>query len=137
MSCDSRWLQRFANYKKALQQLSRFIEKTKLNELEEQGLIQAFEYCYELAWNVIKDYYHQQGEANLQGSKDAFRLAYQRGLIQNGKMWMQMVSSRILTSHTYNEDTAKQVAEAIRNDYFTLFKQLCFSLEQKEIEEAR
>ncbi len=46
---DIRWIQRFNNFKKALGQLTKFIEKGELNELEKQGLIQAFEYTYELA----------------------------------------------------------------------------------------
>lgn len=53
---DIRWVQRFANYKRALSQLEKFIAKGQLNELEEQGLIQAFEYPHELAWNVLRDY---------------------------------------------------------------------------------
>ena len=66
---DIRWLQRFDNYKKALAQLSRFMQKNTLNELEEQGLIQAFEYTHELAWKVQKDFLEQQGTTDLFGSK--------------------------------------------------------------------
>jgi len=56
MNDDIRWKQRLANYQKALLKLGKFIEKGELNELEEQGLIQAFEYTHELAWNVLRDY---------------------------------------------------------------------------------
>jgi hypothetical protein len=56
------------NYQKALVQLTKFIEKGELSELEEQGIIKAFEYTYELAWKVIKDYYEEQGEVSIQGS---------------------------------------------------------------------
>lgn len=82
---DIRWKQRFANYQKALAQLSKFVEKNNLNELEEQGVIKAFEYTYELAWNVMKDYYEYQGEKDIQGSRDAIRLAFKRGLIADGE----------------------------------------------------
>lgn len=51
---DIRWKQRLANFNKALSQLKKFIDHGKLNELEEQGLVQAFEYTYELAWNVVR-----------------------------------------------------------------------------------
>lgn len=70
---DIRWNQRFSNLKKAFLQLDRFINKGALNEFEQQGLIQSFEYTFELSWNVIKDYYEFQGETNIQGSRDAFR----------------------------------------------------------------
>jgi len=116
-----RWKQRFANYLKALSQLSRFIEKGDLNELEKQGLIQSFEYTYELAWNVIKDFYEYQGITDIQGSRDAIRTAFKMGLIDDGNGWMQMIGSRIKSSHTYNEDIAQEINNAIKSTYFDLF----------------
>ena len=116
-----RWKQRFANYLKALSQLSRFIEKGDLNELEKQGLIQSFEYTYELAWNVIKDFYEYQGMTDIQGSRDAIRTAFKMGLIDDGNGWMQMIGSRIKSSHTYNEEIAQEINDAIQSTYFDLF----------------
>ncbi|HEX8378094.1 MAG TPA: nucleotidyltransferase substrate binding protein [Pedobacter sp.] len=121
---DIRWIQRFSNYKKALSQLQKFIDKGELNELEEQGLIQSFEYTYELAWNVIKDYYQHQGVSNIQGSRDAFRIAFNRELLSDGEVWMKMIESRIQTSHTYHEEIAAEIAEAIVGKYFDAFKEL-------------
>ena len=128
---DVRWIQRFANYSKALLQLEKFIEKGKgLNDLEKQGMIQAFEYNFELAWNLIKDYYEYQGATEIQGSRDAFRLAFNRGLITDGENWMKMIESRTKTSHTYNEETADEIASAILNKYFELFETLHQSMEK-------
>lgn len=84
MEEDIRWKQRFENYLKALGQLQKFIAKGNLNELEEQGLIQAFEFTHELAWNVMKDYFEYQGNTTITGSRDATREAFQKGLIQDG-----------------------------------------------------
>jgi nucleotidyltransferase substrate binding protein (TIGR01987 family) len=106
---DIRWVQRFENFCRALYRLSKFINKGQLSELEEQGLIQAFEYTYELAWNTIKDFYEHQGETGIQGSRDAIRLAFRRKLIAHGDVWMRMIQSRALTSLTYNEDTAQDI----------------------------
>ena len=121
---DVRWIQRFRNYVKALGQLSRFIEKKELNELEKQGLIQAFEYTYELAWNTIKDYFENQGEAGIHGSRDAFRLAFRRGLVENGQAWMDMIKSRTLTTHTYNQEVADAISDAVFTIYYTEFVRL-------------
>lgn len=118
---DVRWIQRFKHFSKALSQLTKFIEKGALNEFEQQGLIQSFECTYELAWNTLKDYFEAQGEANIHGSRDAFRLAFKRGLIEDGETWMDMITSRILTSHTYNEDIAEKIAAGIVNRYFPAF----------------
>ena len=129
-SKDIRWQQRFANYNKALLQLRKFFVKSDLNELEEQGLIKTFEYTYELAWNTIKDFYEEQGEVGIQGSKDAVRLAFKRGLVSEGEAWMEMIESRKLTVHTYNETTAAEIAGLIKKKYFNLFLSLQENLEK-------
>ena len=129
MSEDIRWKQRLENYSKALRQLTRFIEKGELNEFEQQGLIQCFEYTYELAWNSIKDLFEAQGEVGIIGSRDAFRLAFKRGLIENGETWMEMIKSRVLTSHTYNEDVAEEIINKIVTKYYPEFIRLHQRLE--------
>lgn len=118
---DVRWQQRFDNYQKALAQLTKFIVKGELNELEEQGLIQAFEYTYELGWNVLKDYLQYQGNPNIAGSRDALREAFAVGLIADGEGWMKMLQDRNRTAHTYNEDVAAAIAANIKELYFALF----------------
>ncbi len=119
---DIRWEQRFSNYTKAFAQLKKFIEKGDLSDLEEQGLIKAFEYTFELAWNTMKDYIEYQGNAsNITGSRDTFRQAYKAGLITKGQSWMDMLASRNLTSHSYNEETANEIVNSISSTYYYLF----------------
>ena len=132
---DIRWIQRFNKFKKALAQLTKFIEKSELNELEKQGLIKSFEYTYELAWNTIKDYFELQGETDIFGSRDAFRLAFRRGLIENGKIWMDMIKSRTMTTHTYNEEIVENISSEIINKYnseFVALKSTLQDIEDKE-----
>jgi len=124
MNTDIRWQQRFANFNKALSQLRKFITKEDLSELEEQGLIQSFEYTYELAWNVLKDFLEYQGQTEIYGSRDTIRKAFQAGLITDGEGWMDMYVSRTKTSHTYNEKTAREVVNAIKSGYYDLFEKL-------------
>ena len=121
---DIRWIQRFNNFDKALTQLRKFIEKKELNELELQGLIKACEYTYELAWNTLKDYFEYQGETDIHGSRDAFRLAFRRGLIDQGELWMDMINSRTLTVHTYDEKVAEEIAQEILESYYPEFVKL-------------
>ena len=121
---DIRWQQRLSNFRKALAQLKKFIDKGDLNELEEQGLIQAFEYTYELGWNVLKDFLEYQGQTEIYGSRDTIRQAFQLGLIDDGEGWMEMYKSRTKTSHTYNEDTAREIATAVISSYYGQFVSL-------------
>jgi len=121
---DIRWKQRFANFKKALAQLEEAVSLSKqreLSRLEKQGVIQAFEFTHELAWNVLKDYLDDQGEQNIRGSKDATRAAFKASLITEGTLWMAMIQSRNISSHTYDEETVELLFVAIIDDYFPLF----------------
>jgi len=117
---DIRWKQRFANYKKAFSQLKKFVAQENLNELEQQGLIQAFEYTYELAWNVMKDFLEEKGNQNVYGSRDAITEGFKTGLIEDGNGWMQMFKDRNKTTHTYNEETANEIVKSIRTSYIIL-----------------
>lgn len=130
---DVRWQQRFANYKRALQQLQSAVElsqQRELSNLEKQGVIQAFEFTHELAWNVLKDYLQDQGNQNIRGSKDATREAFKVQLITDGEGWMAMIQSRNISSHTYDERTAEQLAGAITAQYFPLFLALQSEMEK-------
>jgi nucleotidyltransferase substrate binding protein (TIGR01987 family) len=122
---DIRWKQRFQNFRKALSQLrsaADLAQKRPLSDLERQGLIQSFEYTHELAWNVMRDYLKHQGATDITGSRDATRGAFQAGLLEDGDAWMEMIQSRNLSSHTYEESTAKTIAERVLNTYLVLFE---------------
>lgn len=129
MTKDIRWIQRFSNYKKALANLRKFVnQNATLNELEEQGLIQTFEYTYELGWNTLSDFYKEQGVEALQGSRDAIQLAFKKGLVLDGAGWIDMLRDRNRSSLTYNRDTASQIVKNIRDRYLGLFTALEVSL---------
>ena len=124
---DIRWKQRFNNYLKAFQTLVEAVELAKtreLSKLEEQGLIQSFEFTHELAWNVLKDYLEDKGIAGLVGSKDATRAAFKNGLIEQGEDWMKMIEARNKTSHTYNPDIAHEVAEDVLERFYPAFESM-------------
>ena len=96
-------------------------------------MIQAFGFTYKLAWNVIKDFYQYQGEDTLQGSRDAFRTAFGRGLIENGDIWMQMIKSRQLSTHAYNLEIAEAIFNDVCQHYYPQFIQLKKAL-NKQVE---
>jgi hypothetical protein len=93
-----------------------------LNEREQQGLIKAFEYTFELAWNTLRD-----------TLRETFRLE----LIMDGNAWMLMIQDRNLTSNTYNRSTADAIAANISGHYLACFQQLKTRLEQRLQEETR
>jgi nucleotidyltransferase substrate binding protein (TIGR01987 family) len=126
MAEDIRWKQRFSNYTKAFQSLTEAVDlslERELSALEQQGLIQSFEFTHELAWKVLKDYLEYQGVAEIVGSRDASRLAFQNSLVLDGEVWMQMIAARNQTAHTYNLKIAQAVVESILNQFYPAFKQ--------------
>jgi nucleotidyltransferase substrate binding protein (TIGR01987 family) len=138
MTKDIRFVQRFNNFLKAFMQLESAISLTKerkLSDLEKQGLIQAFEYCHELAWNVLKDFLqNEEGKSEIYGSKSATREAFRVGLISNGEVWMEMIKDRNQTLNTYNSDTSEQIFNNIVKSYFAEF--VSFKNKFKKLKEA-
>ena len=126
---DIRWTQRLVNFQRALATLQRAIglaQSRPLSELEELGLIQAFEFTHELSWLLIRDFLVDQGVAGISGSRDAVREAVVRQLLPQGDetVWMAMIRSRNLTSHTYNPAVAREIADLIVHRYSLAFQQL-------------
>jgi len=133
MEKDIRWQQRFSNYKRALQQLGEAVvlsESRELSNLEKQGVIQAFEYTHELAWTSLKDFLEYKGQKEIYGSRDASRMAFQLGIVEDGEGWMDMIQSRNKTSHTYNKETAEEIVTAVTKRYYKLFNNLADTLEK-------
>lgn len=124
---DIRWHQRFENFKRAHVQLNSalsLMHERPLSDLEKQGTIQAFEFTYELAWNLLRDYLLWQGETAIAGSRDAIRNAFQIGLISDGHGWMAMLQDRNRTVHTYNEATANDILANLQKRYALLLDDL-------------
>lgn len=119
-----RWQLRLDNYVRALRQLQSAVALSReraLSELEQQGLIQAFEFTHELSWKVMKDYFAYQGQTEIMGSRDATRAAFAVQLIEDGEGWMEMIVSRNQSSHTYNRVTAELLVGRITSRYADLF----------------
>lgn len=80
----------------------------------------------------MKNFFNYQGNAEIMGSRDASREAFKYGLVEEGEIWMDMIESRNLSSHTYNEEIALEVAIKIVDQYFNAFQS--FGAKMKIIE---
>ena len=133
MNEDIRWKQRFENYTRALSTMKSAVELAAardLSDLEKQGMIQGFEFTFELAWNVMKDYLEEQGITGIIGSKNAIRHAFNKGIIMDGEAWMDMVEGRNISSHTYDEEKADKLFKEIINNFFTQLHTFELKMEQ-------
>lgn len=132
---DVRWKQRLQSFSAALRQLSKAValRRTRdLSELEQQGLIQAFEFTHEMAWKVMKDYLRSLGNTQILASRDSTRAAFAAELILDGEGWMAMIEGRNLSVHTYNLEVANKLTQVIADRYAQLFTQF----EEKMLEIA-
>lgn len=130
MNMDTRWKQRFSNYKKAAQQLTEFIEKGELNKFEVQGLIQCFEYTFELAWKTMKDYLEEEG-FEVKSPRSTIQTAFQIQLVNDGHAWIDALNKRNLMAHTYDEEVAKEAEQLIKEKYYPIIKELLHTLEEE------
>ncbi|MDI9409215.1 MAG: nucleotidyltransferase substrate binding protein [Candidatus Pacebacteria bacterium] len=124
---EPRWVLRLENFQNSVRNLmaARELSKTRdLTDLEKQGLIHGFILCYELSWNLIKDYLEYAGHGDILGSRFAFRLALKQGLLINGEVWINMIKDRNLASHTYNPALVGGLIDKIINVYSPEFNWL-------------
>jgi len=116
-SQDIRWKQRFSHFSAAYTLLEQALAIESPSEVERAGLIQFFEMSFELAWKVLKDYLELEGFA-VNSPRGAIKQAFQSELITDGHVWLEALSDRNLTVHTYDESIARAVEQKIRTSYY-------------------
>ncbi len=89
--------------------------------VQRAGMVQFFEMCFELSWNVLKDYLEEQGFTDVRSPRAAIKKAFEIGLISDGTVWLKGLEDRNLTSHLYNEQVAKEIIVLVSTVYAPLF----------------
>ena len=118
---DMRSEQRFNNFKKALAWYEAALS-TNMSRLEEEGLIQRFEYTFELAWKTLQDLLDERGYANVRGPRPVIEQAFQDGVIGEGALWLEMLKTRNETVHLYDEGTFKRICHSVKGPYVECLK---------------
>ena len=113
---EIRWKQRFENFDKSYKLLKKYSNQEITTELERACIIQFFEMTFELAWKVLKDYLESEGYM-VKSPRETVKQAFQIGLIDNGHIWIDALSNRNLTTHTYDEELATKMTSEILNAY--------------------
>lgn len=121
---DVRWKQRLQNYRKALRQLRAALQVPAPDFLHKQGIIQCFEYTFELAWKTLQDFLIETKGYRDRGPKPTLEQAFQDGLITDGLTWLDMLKSRNLTSHLYDEAEVENIYTKIVQAYAQPFEAL-------------
>lgn len=120
---EIRYKQRFINYEKSFMLLEKYISKEDFSELERAGIIQIFEMTFELSWKLLKDYLESDG-LFVKSPRESIKTAFQNDIIENGHVWIDALTNRNLTAHTYDENLAIKLVSEIKTIYYPELKQL-------------
>ena len=135
MQEDIRWKQRFDNFDRAFTLLRTALQSCALDDfsyLEQEGIIQRFEYSFELAWKTMKDYLENSGVALSPVTPRAvIKEAFAAKMIDDGDGWIAMMLDRNQLSHTYDMVTFRKVLVAVNENYLPILEQLHQWLQQK------
>ncbi|MBV1821877.1 nucleotidyltransferase substrate binding protein, partial [Bacteroidales bacterium MSK.15.36] len=103
------------NFIKALNKLKEGLTQyNEKNELLRDGIIQRFEFTFELAWKTLKEVFEDEGLIGLNSPKSVLKEAFSAGIIQDEKLWMNMLMDRNSTSHMYSESNAIEICKNIK-----------------------
>ena len=132
-----RWQYRFRNFSRAYSLLREAAEDDpkRLSDLEREGLIQRFEYTFELAWKTSKDRLEYDGvQVPTATPRKVIRSAFAARLIDDGEAWIDMLTDRNAMSHQYDFDIFEAVADKVHRRYLHLFGELWERLAAEEMQ---
>lgn len=138
MNSRKNWKHRFENFEKAFLFFTKAKDRFGQNiddEILRAGFIQIYEFTLELSWKTLADFFEEQGFANISSPKKVLRTAFKEGYVVNGEAWIKALDDRNLTTHTYNEDLAKQVAADIIKIYYPIISDLYLTLKKETNDE--
>jgi nucleotidyltransferase substrate binding protein (TIGR01987 family) len=130
MNKTIRWKQRFSNLENAFLFLQEGLNKESLDPYQEAGIIQCFEFTFELSWKTLRDFLEGKGTAAVY-PRDVLKEAFATGLVKDGHLWLEMLEKRNLLSHTYNRQQATTAVHLIKKQYFPCLKQVYLELKNR------
>ena len=119
MSQDIRWKQRFQNFEKAEKLLAEIADYDENGEFDIacEGFIQRFEFTFELAWKTMKDYLEYLLVEVEPSPRFVIQEAYEKGIIPNAQIFIEMAKSCNKMSHEYDREKFKEIYFKIKNEY--------------------
>lgn len=139
IECDGvllmgRFFDKYEKYLQAVERLNEAVqdyEKTPIESIKD-GVIQRFEFTTELAWKTLREYLIDQGYVELNSPKSVLNQSFVIGLFSDERVWLNIINDRNMTSHIYDEKTADEIFQRIKNQYVEEFEKLKSKLGQKK-----
>ncbi len=130
MNKEVRWKQRFQNLKKSYEFLKEGLSLSSPDRFQEAGIIQSFEFTFELSWKTLKDFLEGKG-SSISFARDVIKEAFAARLIKDGHLWIEMLEQRNALSHTYDRKQANDALNLIKSRYFPAIQQVYQELEKR------
>ncbi len=130
---NNKWVNKLENLEKANSQLQKALLQIEFNDLEREGLIQRFEFTFELAWKTLQEYFECNGHEEVKGPRKVIKQAFADNFILDGQGWINMLKSRHESVHTYNEPSIIKIFDDIKNVYGKLLNDLVRELKNQAI----
>lgn len=129
---EIRWQQRLDNFGKALSRLEDACNKDEYTDLEQAGLVQIFEFSFQLAWNVLKDLLFYEGY-DMKTPREVIRKSFEVEYLSEDdcEIFLDALEKRNLLSHTYREEIARQAETLIKGQYHPMFQRMYAMLKEK------
>ena len=123
---EMRWQQRMENFERAFLLLEEALtDLDELSDLEKEGIVQRFEYTFELAWKTLKDYLEYTGIVLEQLTpRSVIKQAFASKIIADGQAWIDMLEQRNLMAHTYSKKNFETAIKLISESYFEAIAQV-------------
>ena len=125
-----RWKLRLQSFEKAFNRLEQAVRIEKYTPLELAGLVKIFELTWDLAWKTLKDILEHAGH-EITGPRDAIKQGFKNGLLESGDAWLDLLESRNLMAHIYDESKSAEIVQTIRKKYFEMLQTLLRTLKKR------
>lgn len=126
-----KWENKLDNFEKANAQLQKALQQNDFNDLEREGVIQRFEFTFELAWKTLQDYIEAMGHEDVKGPRKVIKRAFADNIISDGQGWINMLESRHESVHTYSEPSIIKIFNDIKSLYGKLLNDLVVELKSQ------
>jgi nucleotidyltransferase substrate binding protein (TIGR01987 family) len=131
-----RLFEKLNDYKRATSRLKEATEIQLESDIVYDGVIQRFEFTFELSWKLMKMFLEYTGITEIKSPRSTIKEAFTYGLIEDGEQWIDMMVDRNKTSHLYDEEEAKLIYEKVKSSYSHLLSNL-YDILEKEITKIR
>ena len=131
----SAYKQKFQNYKNALKKLNEGLKRLEYeDDLLRDGIIQRFEFTFEIAWKTLKAIFEDEGLIGLNSPKTVLREAFSAGIISNEELWLSMLKDRNSTTYIYSEEMAKKICLNIEEKYTEALNNLMLEIQRRKFD---